>query len=63
MEELVESVELDQMDQMGTVPGMDPTAVEVVVEEETEEVTAEETEAVGGMEEVMDKAAEVVVDV
>ena len=45
---------------MVTVPGMDPMAVE---EEGTEEVAAEETEAVGEMEEVMDKAAEVVVDV
>ena len=60
LEELVES---DQMDLMVTVPGMDPMAVEVVEDEETEEATAEETEAVGEMEEVMVKAAEVVVDV
>ena len=56
-------VESDQMDLMVTVPGMDPMAVEVVEDEETEEATAEETEAVGEMEEVMVKAAEVVVDV
>jgi len=51
------------MAQMVTVPGTDPMAAEVVEEEETEEATAEETEAVGEMEEVMDKAVEVVEDV
>ena len=39
-------VESDQMDLMVTVPGMDPMAVEVVVDEETEEATAEAAEVV-----------------
>ena len=34
------------MDLMVTVPGMDPMAVEVVEDEETEEVTAEAAEVV-----------------
>ena len=39
-------VESDQMDLMVTVPGMDPMAVEVVEDEETEEATAEAAEVV-----------------
>ena len=52
-------VESDQMDLMVTVPGMDPTAVELVEDEETEEVMAEVTVA----EEVMEEVEEMVVEV